>query len=73
MKDNLMMDKLRHISAVDLQCALAQRTFADNNGDIPLSLVSLACAIASVLGTRQRFVLAERLRDIADMMEKEYP
>jgi hypothetical protein len=68
-----MMDKLRHISAIDLQCALAQRTFADNNGDIPLSLVSLACAIACVLGIEQRFLLAELLRDAADELEKGGP
>jgi hypothetical protein len=52
---------------------LAERTVANNNADIPLSLIDLAGAIACVLGIEQRFLLAERLRDVADMMEKEYP
>jgi hypothetical protein len=67
------MDNLRHISTMELECALAQRTFANKNGDIPLSLVNLACAISGVLGIEQRFVLAELLRDAADELEKGGP
>jgi hypothetical protein len=37
-KDNLTMDNLRLTSTPDLLCALAERTLANNNGDIPLSL-----------------------------------
>jgi hypothetical protein len=67
------MDNLRHVCTMSLLHTLAERTVANNNADIPLSLIDLAGAIACVLGIEQRFLLAERLRDVADMMEKEYP
>ena len=68
-----MMDKLRHVCTMSLLHTLAERTVANNNADIPLSLIDLAGAIACVLGIEQRFLLGERLRDMADELEKGGP
>jgi len=63
------MDNLGRASTMSILQILAERTLAKNDAYIPLSLIDLAGAIASVLGIEQRFVLAEQLRDAADLLE----
>ena len=63
------MHALRHVTTSDLMCEMVRRTIANDKAAIPLSLLQLVCAMASMLGTRQCFLISEALRDAADELE----
>ena len=51
----------------------ARRTIAgDKAADAPHSLINLVCAMASVLGTHQSFLVSEALRTAADELEHSF-